>query len=318
MNTEVLKKLRPVLRIIGVVGALSCVVVFVKDPSFPTPDKLIIFLTFVFMAFSQALVMLKRLFPFVAVLLVYESFRGIADNLNTHVNYTLSPHVDQWLFGNLPTIYLQDWLWHGHVQWYDFLLYAPYLLFFIVPIGLAILVWKTKDHYYWQVVNTYVVLFFSAFLTFLLFPAAPPWLAAQNHYIQPITRVSSDVWASLGLHNFPSVYNHISPNSVAAVPSLHAACATLLSLFIFKIYGRRWGLVSLIYPILLYVGVIYEGEHYAFDVISGIFYALAIYKLVPLATPAVSRWAKHFSLSFNKLINRFRSKYSSSTRSASK
>ncbi len=271
----------------GVVGSIACLVIFIDKPSFPTPDKLIIFLFFVFLIFHQAKTMLLRLGPFVALLLVYESFRGIAHSLNDHVNYSLAPHMDRLLFGKLPTVTLQNWLWRGHTTWYDIVFYIPYMLFFVVPLGLAILVWKTRDSYYWRVVVTYLLVFFGAFLTFLAFPAAPPWLASQNHYIEPIARVSSSVWFSLGIHNFPSLYNHIAPNPVAAVPSLHSACATLLSIFIFKLYGRRWGLVSLIYPVLIYVGVVYEGEHYAFDVIAGISYAAAGY----LVTPSFMRLA---------------------------
>ena len=292
------------LQIIGAVGTVACLAIFIHDPSFPTPDKLVIFLTFVFMIFSQAVQMLKRLGPFVALLLVYESFRSIVPNLNNHVNYTLAPHVDRLLFGNLPTVYLQDWLWHGHTSWYDVVLYIPYMLFFIVPLGLALLVWKTRDSQYWRVVGTFMFVFFSAFLTFLAFPTAPPWLASQNGYIQPITRISSNVWASLGIQNFPSLYNHIAPNPVAAVPSLHAAVSTLFSIFIFKLYGRRWGALSLIYPILIYIGVIYEGEHYAFDVIMGILYAFAGY----LLAPKLFNWGQRV----------FKSAYSSSTKTVSK
>lgn len=226
--------------------------------------------------------MLKRLLPFVILILVYESFRSVAHQLNSHVNYTLAPHIDRLLFGKLPADYLQQWLWRGHTSWYDVVFYIPYMLFFVIPLGLALLVWKTRDKYYWAVVTTYLLVFFAAFITFLAFPAAPPWLAAQNHYIEPIVRVSSSVWFSLGIHNFPSLYNHIAPNPVAAVPSLHAACATLFSLFVFKLYGRRWGLLSLIYPVLIYVGVVYEGEHYAFDVITGILYAVVFYLFTPL------------------------------------
>lgn len=233
--------------------------------------------------------MLKRLGPFVALILVYESFRGIADNLDNHVNYTLAPHVDKFLFGNLPTVYLQNWLWDGHVRWYDFVFYFPYLLFFILPLGLAILVWKTREQYYWRVVTTYLVVFFAAFLTFLILPSAPPWLAAQNHYIPHITRISSDVWYAFGLHDFPSFYSKISPNPVAAIPSLHTAASTLLVLFVFKLYGRRWGLISLTYPVVLIIGIIYQGEHYVFDVIIGILYAVLAYFLVPPAMKYIYR-----------------------------
>lgn len=293
------------LQVIGLLGAVVCLGLFIRHPSFPTPDKLVIFLTFIFMVLKQAKEMLKRLLPFVILLLVYESFRGVADRLNSHVNYTLAPRVDRFLFGKLPIDYLQKWWWRGHTSWYDVVLYIPYMLFFVLPIGLALLVWKTRESQYWRVVTTYLVTFFAAFVTFLIFPAAPPWLASQNHMIEPIVRISSNVWASLGIQNFPSVYNHIAPNPVAAVPSLHAACATLFSIFIFKLYGRRWGAASLVYPILIYIGVVYEGEHYAFDVICGIVYALLAYKL----TPPLMAWA---GAKLPKI------RYSSNTKNASK
>ncbi len=238
-------------------------------------------MVFIFMIFAQALAMLVRFGPFVLVLLAYESFRSVADQLNTHVNYTLAPHFDNVIFGNLPTIYLQNWLWRGHVRWYDFALYIPYMLHFVIPILLGILIWKTKAKLYWRVVSTYLVSAFMAFFTFLLFPAAPPWLASDGHYIAHISRISSDVWFALGIKNFPSFYNEITPNSVAAIPSLHAAWATLLVIFVFKFYGRRWGALSLLYPFAIFIGTIYQGEHYAFDVIAGAGYAVAAYKITP-------------------------------------
>ncbi len=295
------------IRAAGVIGAVFCLTVFIHEPSFPTPDKLFVFLLFVFMVFNETWDYVKRFLPFVTIILVYESFRSFADRLNTHVNYTFAPHVDKLLFGNLPTTYFQNWLWSGHVRWYDVVLYLPYMMFFIVPIGVAILIWKTKDEYYWRVVATYSVLFFSAYLTFLIFPAAPPWLAAQHHYIEPIVRTSTNVWNAMGIHNFPSVYNHITPNPVAAFPSLHAGVSTLFAIIIFSLYGWRWGLASLIYPVLLCFGVIYEGEHYATDVIAGIIYAFGAYYATPYLLKGLARvwsWAKP--------------RYSSSTKTVSK
>jgi membrane-associated phospholipid phosphatase len=294
---------------VGVFGTLFWILSFVLSPSFPTPDKLLILLICVFMIFKQAIAMLKRILPFVLVLLAYESFRGIADKLNSHVNYLLAPDVDKFLFGNLPTVYLQNWLWHGHVQWYDFVFYLAYMLHFILPLGLAILVWKTREKHYWRLVSTYAFTAFAGFLTFLLLPAAPPWMAARDHYIQPIVRISSDVWFALGLKDFPSVYNHISPNPVAAIPSLHAAWATLLVIFVYILYGKRWATLACLYPFLIYIGTIYEGEHYAFDVIAGIFYALGAY----FATPYLMRKS---TVIWHKLKPKL--KYSSNTKTVSK
>jgi hypothetical protein len=282
------KNLSKISRVLGAVGALFCLALFIHEPSFPTPDKLFIFFLLLFMAYGQGWQLFKRLSPFLVVILVYESFRGLADQLNTHVNYSFAPHIDNFLFGNLPTIYLQNWLWHGHVQWYDIVFYIPYLFFFLVPFCLAVLIWKTRTSYYWQAVGGFSLLFLFAFLTFLVFPAAPPWMASDAHYIPHVTRISSHVWGSLGIHNFPSVYNHLSPNPVAAIPSLHAAVATLSSIYIFKLYGRRWGTASLLYPLILCFGVIYEAEHYFADVMIGVLYALIAY----LAGPYLLRLLK--------------------------
>ncbi|HZP55678.1 MAG TPA: phosphatase PAP2 family protein [Candidatus Saccharimonadales bacterium] len=277
----VIKARKKVFQALGGILALLCVIIFIANPSFPTPDKLIFFLFFVFMAFGQATEGLKRFGGFIILILVYESFRSIATQLNSHVNYTLAPSFDRTVFGNLPTVYLQKWLWHGKVVWYDFVLYVPYFLHFVIPLGLGILVWKTRDKYFWQVMNTYLVVAFAGFLTFLLFPAAPPWLASQNHYIQPIVSISTEVWNSLGIHNFPSIYNHLRPNPVAAIPSEHAAWAILLPIFVRKLYGYRWAILASIYPLLIIVGTMYEGEHYFFDIVVGVGYAIAAYKATP-------------------------------------
>lgn len=265
------------LRIIGIVGTLACIIIFALKPSFPTPDKILVFLTCVFLIFGQAKDMLKRLLPFVLLLLAYESFRGLANHLNNNVEFTWMIKADEWLFGTLPTITMQNWFWHGSVAWYDFAFYLIYMLHFVLPLGLAILIWKYRDHAYWQYVTTFVVLSFMGFLTFLAFPAAPPWMASEQDYIEPITRVSSQVWGALGINDFPSVYNKISPNPVAAVPSLHAAYATLIAMFIWKLFGKKWGLLASLYPLIIYVGTVYSGEHYAIDEILGALYAFAAY-----------------------------------------
>lgn len=267
-------------KIVGIIGAILIIILFVREPSFPTPDKMLVFLTFAFMAIGQAKEMLKRLLPFVALLLVYESFRGLARSLNTHVNYIWMINIDKAIFGSLPTASLQSWLWHNHVQWYDFVFYIVYMMHFVLPIALAIIIWKQRDKFYWQFVSSYVFLSFIGFLTYLLFPAAPPWMASDQGYIQPIIRVSSQVWAALGIHDFPSLYNKIAPNPVAAVPSLHAAYAALFVIFITKLFGKKWGLLACIYPVLIIVGTIYQGEHYAIDVILGVIYAFVSYLFI--------------------------------------
>jgi hypothetical protein len=131
----------------------------------------------------------------------------------------------------------------------------------------------------------YVLVSFTGFLTFLLYPAAPPWMATQTGVIEPIVRVSSEVWAALGVNDFALLYDKIAPNPVAAVPSLHAGYATLLFLIVAKLYGKKWAALAAIYPLIIYIGTIYMGDHYAIDEFLGAVYAVAaFYGVIGLST----------------------------------
>lgn len=316
------QKIKILSRILGFVGVAVFVYFFIQKPSFPTPDKIIVFLLFFFMIFGQALFVLKRLLPFAAILLVYDSFRGVADDLNKSVNYDLAPAADRFIFGELPTQSLQNWLWHGHIAWYDFVLYLPYMLHFVLPVFLAILVWFTNKRHYWHYITGFAIVSFAAFFTFLVFPAAPPWLAAEGGYISDIERITTHVWFALGIEDFPSVYNHISPNPVAAVPSLHAAWAILLLIYTQKFYGRKWAALAALYPFLIIFGTIYQGEHYVFDAALGTIYAVAAYLAAPPVVRFVVRKIKPLILRHRQAKTeakrRVKASYSSSTKNASK
>ncbi|HYF97192.1 MAG TPA: hypothetical protein VD947_04115, partial [Patescibacteria group bacterium] len=59
-----------IFRIIGVIGSLVSIFIYAREPSFPTPDKLLVFGIFAAMIFSQSLELIKRFSPFVALILV--------------------------------------------------------------------------------------------------------------------------------------------------------------------------------------------------------------------------------------------------------
>lgn len=293
--------MRQLYRAIGVIGTLIFIAVFIRTPSFPTPDKILVFLTLVAMIFSQAQKILKRFLPFVIVLLVYESFRGLAPVLNTHVNYIPMIFIDKIIgLGTLPTIFFQNFMWNGSLMWYDFVFYGAYTLHFVLPFALAVLIWKTRERIYWIYIMSFIILSFAGFFTYLIFPAAPPWMASDLGYTEHITRISSYVWAAFGIHDFPSVYNKISPNPVAAVPSLHAAYAFLFAYFITKMYRSKYRYISWIYPVLIWFGTVYMGEHYVVDAILGVIYAYYSVKLSPKAVKKVSKLYQYIKSKINK------------------
>lgn len=292
---------------VGAVGTTGSLALFAAAPSFPTPDKLLVFAVFVGLLVGQATQIFLRLSPFVALLLVYESFRGIVPGLNHRVNYMWMPEVDRWMFGSLPTDTLQKWWWSGQAQWYDFVFYLPYMLHFVLPLGLAVIVWKTREHEYWRYVTAFVGISFAAFVVYLLFPAAPPWMSSEMGLVEPISRISSSVWFALGINDFPSLYGQVSPNPVAAVPSLHAAYATLFAMFVISFFKSRWRYVAVIYPILIYVGTVYQGEHYVIDAILGAALAVAGFYASPYVVRSAGRIGNDISILCTPLVNHLKS-----------
>ena len=244
-----------------------------------------------------------RFVPFLGLLVVYDSFRSIADDLNHYVNYLPMIRFDEFIgFGHLPTVVLQSLLWHGHLNWYDFYFYFLYTIHFLVPVIFGLILWKYRPKLYWPFVFSFVVLSFAAFITYIAFPAAPPWMAAQLGYItEPLHRISSDVWYAMGITNFSEVYGNLSPNEVAAVPSLHSAYPLLATMFMITAFGfkRVWWL--LIYPISMWIGVVYLGEHYVFDVIAAIVYVLITY----VATMRFYRWYNQPTRRLKRWIDRW-------------
>jgi membrane-associated phospholipid phosphatase len=290
---SVLRRVQHILPVFGVALTFTGITYYIFNPSWPTPDKILILMVFVSLIFGRSIAVLKRFAPFVLLLLAYESLRGFVPELNTRVEYQWMIDVDKWfLGGRLPTEALQSVLWNGSLRWFDYALYATYMLHFVLPFSLALLVWRYRPNQYWKVVSSFIVISFAGFLTFLIMPAAPPWLASDQGYIEPIHRISSDVWSAFGLVDFPSVYNKISPNPVAAVPSLHAAYASLLCIVIWSLFGWKKGLIAMIYPASIYFGTVYMGEHYLIDELIGTLYAFAGYFLVTRWSRIV-HWLRH-------------------------
>ncbi len=97
-------------------------------------------------------------------------------------------------------------------------------------------------------------------------------MASEMGMIPHIAKISSEVWWAWGVHSVPNIYNQFNPNPVAAVPSLHCAYPTLEVLFVNKFFGRKIAAAYMIYPLSVWFGTMYLGEHYLFDVILGIMY----------------------------------------------
>ena len=116
----------------------------------------------------------------------------------------------------------------------------------------------------------------TAFITYALYPASPPWMASDQGHVQRLTRITPVISQEFGVNAARIMGSQHFVNRVAAVPSLHAATILLLTLFFWPM-TKRWRWLLVLYPLAMGVSLVYLGEHYAFDVLLGWVYAAIVY-----------------------------------------
>jgi len=218
--------------------------------------------------------------PIILIISAYGAMQGFSEQLLERVNITNIISWEQRLFSELPTIKLQSWLHSVPVSsWYDHIFVIIYLSYFIIAIIVAIILWNKHRPHFNFFMDGLIILTIAGYVTYILFPAMPPWMASQLEYLPKLNRILIEtIQNGLGL-DLPSIYSALGANNIAAMPSIHAAWPWLVSLCL--IYFYRWKAVwSLGYPLLMWLTVIYFGEHYAVDVIAGIIYASGAFGLI--------------------------------------
>ncbi|MPQ96853.1 phosphatase PAP2 family protein [Modestobacter sp. I12A-02628] len=236
--------------------------------------------------------------PLVALLLLYDLSRGMADTLGVAVHVTEPIAADRLLTGGeLPTVWLQA---HWQDPWWQVVASLVYSSHFVVtPVVLAVL-WLRDRSRWVRYVRLVLALSVAGLVTYVLYPAAPPWLAADMGVIEPVRRISGLGWEVLGLPRAGALLTtgQGQVNPVAAVPSLHTAFAVLTCLALFPMARRLWQRVALVaYALVMPLVLVWSGEHYVVDTVLGAGYAAAVAVLVPLAVRAWSRWRSPAGLS---------------------
>lgn len=256
-----------------------------------TPDVLAV-------AFGLAAILLGRgrLFfrdwiPFIVLLLAYELMRGVADDVGLPLHAEDLIVAERSLsLGVLPTQALQDALRPASGP--DVIALGAtivYMLHFALPLATGFVLWLWRRPQYYDFVAALIVLSVSAFVTYLLLPAAPPWYAAREGlldgpdgfpviaYLKP--GAFEELAAALGFDGrylYSFVFGSVNPNLVAAFPSLHVAYPVLTFLVLRRAFGRV-GWLALGYAALVTFSVVYTGDHWVIDALAGAAYACAAY-----------------------------------------
>jgi membrane-associated phospholipid phosphatase len=287
----------------GVPAIILAVAIGVFDLTL-SPDRYALLLFAPALAIRRGRRYLIDFVPFISLIVVYAECRGLAHVLRPDPYFT--PHLDleRWLFGgSVPSSVLQDWFWVGHERWHDTVLLGVSRIHQFVPLTLAFVLWLRRRALFFRFASTMLVLSFAAAFTFLLYPAAPPWHAAEAGLVS-VEKIGGQASASSPSSSSTqwAPYDLARGNPDAAIPSLHAGYAFLVFLFLSGLFWRtRWRLlvvcVAAIYPALQSFAAVYTGNHYVVDLVIGYSYAAAAYFGVwylwrRLRLPAADDWSE--------------------------
>jgi hypothetical protein len=204
-------------------------------------------------------------------------------------------------FGHVPTEWLERNLYHteflagfssGHlsvgveptvpVQWFEVVFDLTYLSHYLVSFILAGFLWVKSRARFQAYARRFATLSAFGFLTYVVFPAAPPWLAAQEGFLDPsVGRIGGRGFAWLHLHTIRNMIDvgAQTSNLVAAVPSLHAGFATLVAITLWRSVPKWCRPLLALYPALMGLMLVATGEHYVIDIVLGVAYAFGAHFL---------------------------------------
>ncbi len=267
-----------------------------------TPDVVVAGFALAALILGRGKLFLRDWIPFIALFFAYELMRGYADKFGLPIHVTDIISIEKIIgLGGLPSILVQS-LHHGGPAAPDALAVVSevfYFLHFPLPLIIGFLLWIHERRTYYDFVAALIILSMAAFVTYLLLPVAPPWWADKYGYLTNtghVMRLSESGFDGLKnlfgfsgyFFSYSSVYG-MSPNEVAAFPSLHAAYPFLAFLFARRAFGKA-GFLMLAYTACIWFAVVYLGEHWVVDIIGGVVYASAAYFVV-LHGP---RWGRRF------------------------
>ncbi len=244
-----------------------------------SPDQFFVFAFFGTFILGRARIFFFDWLPFILSYFGYEFMRSIVPFINKNVHIFGMIKLDQFIFGYIPPFKFQSTFWNpAHIQWYDYISAFIYISHFVTPMIVGFIFWLKDRKVFKEYAMAFLVLSYAGLMTFILFPAMPPWMASDMGYLPKISQTLGPIMSHFPITsiNFPSVYALIGSDPVAAIPSLHAAFPLLILFFLIKKF-KYVGLLFVPYVLGVWFAVIYLGEHYFTDVIIGAIYATAVF-----------------------------------------
>ena len=246
------------------------------------PQWVVLALLLVAVALGRGRAFITDWLPFLVLFFAYEVMRGFAPKAG-FAAHDISGWERVVFAGQLPTVVLQQQFYNPAViSIQDWVSMVLYFLHFPLPIVVGFVFWLNDRSHYWQFISALLLMSFVAFVTYLFFPSQPPWYA-NAHEVHKVINETIQKW---GVAYFVSpFYTSLNPNKFAAFPSLHAAFPAISAIYAWKRY-RVLALGLTAYSLLVWLAIVYLGEHYFIDALAGLAYAGAATAVVAAATRA--------------------------------
>jgi membrane-associated phospholipid phosphatase len=200
---------------------------------------------------------------------------------------------------------VHDWLQPHATPVLDALCAIPYATFLFVCVGCAVWLYVRDYPRMLELGWGFFFLSLAGFLTYHIYPAAPPWYYHQYGCRVDMLAPSSpgpnllrvDAW--LGTTYFAGMYGRAS-EVFGAMPSLHAGYALLVVLVGWATFSNVWRFLTASFFGLMCFSAVYLDHHWILDVLAGCIYCVAVVSVLRVA--ARPRWLRAFRSSSSEAV----------------
>ena len=216
--------------------------------------------------------------PFLMCIAVYTNLHDTVRYVNPHDIHQYLAAIEEWIFGGQPVIWAERYVTPARTEFFN-LFYANFYL--VAPSVVAVLWFSGRKVEARQALLGIILCFYTGYLLYIVFPAAPPRLYFESLGLFTVTLRGGPITDS------QDALIQMMPNHAAraAFPSLHSA-VSLLALYYAWRYCRWFVPILLTFVIGLLVSTVYLRHHWVVDLVAGV-------PLVPWAlwiAPRFERW----------------------------
>ena len=203
----------------------------------------------------------RTVLPFAMCIAVYTNLHDTVRFINPNDIHQYLTAAEQWLFGGQPVVWAEQYITPGRTEFFT----AFYANFYLVAPSVVFLLWFAgKREQSRHVLLGTILCFYSGYVLYVVFPAAPPRLYLESLGMFTVTLGGGPI------ANFQQTLFDMMPNQAAraAFPSLHAAVSLLSLVYAWK-YCRWFFPILLAFVVILLVSTVYLRHHWVVDLIAG-------------------------------------------------